>query len=295
LGQIEDLQTFLRIVEEGSISRAAKKIGIAKSAVSRRLSLLENRYDATLIERSAGIWGLTETGQELYQRAIRVVTDMDEIETDFVNASADITGPLSVSVPREFGINYLSSALLAFKEKYPEINLAIDFDDRIVDLNRENYDFAMRITSQTPQGDSAIQIGTVSHHLYASPQYIRTHSALKSIESLPSHNLLFFGNARRTVWNFNDVKGKLHEIPFQPYLNSNSGVFLLNATIHGLGISRLPSFIASKAVKRGDLVEILSDYSVPKWGIYLVHPEKRLLNRRMRLFSEMMTQACLQG
>jgi DNA-binding transcriptional LysR family regulator len=294
MGQIEDLQTFLRIVDEGSISKAAEKMGIAKSAVSRRLSLLEDRYDATLVDRTPGIWDLTEIGQELYQRAVRVVTEMDEIETDFVNTSANISGPLSVSVPREFGISYLNDALLAFKTKYTEIQLTIDFDDRAVDLNRENYDFALRITSDAVHGNEAIQIGTASHHLYASPDYLKSHAAPKCLEDLHDHNLLYFGNARRTAWQFGEIKGKAQKIAFQPYLNSNSGVFLLNATIQGLGISRLPSFIASKSMERGDLIEVLSDFSIPDWGIFLVHPEKRLLNRRMRLFSEMLTRACLQ-
>jgi DNA-binding transcriptional LysR family regulator len=294
VGQIEDLQTFLRIVDQGSISKAAEKMGIAKSAVSRRLSLLEDRYGAILVDRSPGVWALTQTGQELYQRAARVVTEMDEIEADFVNTSVNLSGPLSVSVPREFGINYLNDTLLAFKTKYPEIQLTIDFDDRAVDLNRENYDFALRITSMPDPRDNAIQIGTVSHHLFASEQYLQTHAAPESLEDLHHHNLLYFGSARRTVWEFDTGKGKPQKITFHPYLNSNSGMFLLNATIQGLGISRLPSFITSQAVACGDLVKVLTDFKIPDWGIFLVHPEKRLLNRRMRLFSEMMAQACLE-
>ncbi len=294
MGQIEDFRTFLRIVDQGSISKAADKMRIAKSAVSRRLSMLEARYDTILIDRTPGIWDLTEIGQELYQRAMRVVTEMDEIESDFVNTAANISGPLSVSVPREFGISFLNDALLAFKANYPEIQLTIDFDDRSVDLNRENYDFALRITSEMKQGANAVQIGTAGHHLYASPEYLISHTTPQCLKDLHNHNLLYFGHARRTVWQFDDNKGKSQKIAFQPYLNSNSGLFLLNATIQGLGISRLPSFIASKSVESGDLVKVLSNFTVPEWGIYLVHPEKRLLNRRMRLFSEMMAQACLQ-
>jgi DNA-binding transcriptional LysR family regulator len=294
MGQIEDLQTFLRIVDQGSISKAAEKIGIAKSAVSRRLSLLEERYDARLIDRTPGVWALTGTGQELYQRASRVVTEMGEIESDFVNTSANISGPLSVSVPREFGLNYLNDALLAFKATYPEIQLTIDFDDRTVDLNLENYDFALRITSITEPSENATQIGTVSHHLFASEQYLQSHPAPMRLEDLHNHDLLYFGDARRTVWEFGEIKGRPQKIEFQPYLNSNSGIFLRNATIQGLGISRLPYFIASQAIECGDLVEVLSDFQIPDWGIFLIHPEKRLLNKRMRLFSEMMTQACLR-
>ncbi len=130
MGQIEDLHLFVVVVETSGISKAAERLGIAKSAVSRRMSLLEGRYGAILIDRTPGVWDLTETGKELYQRAVQVVGEMNGIEADFVNISANHSGPLSVSVPREFGINFLSNDLLAFKAKFPEIQLTIDFDDR---------------------------------------------------------------------------------------------------------------------------------------------------------------------
>jgi len=198
-------------------------------------------------------------------------------------------------VPREFGINFLSNTLVAFKAKYPEIQLTIDFDDRSVDLDRENYDFALRITGDIDDSAGATRIGTVGHRLYAGPQYFKTRSVPTCLNDLHDHNLLFFGSARRTVWHFGNTKGKPRQIEFQPFLNSNSGMFLLKATIGGLGISRLPNFVASEAVERGDLVEVLPDLKMQEWGIFLVHSERRLLNRRMRLFSEMMTTACLTG
>ncbi len=292
MGQIEDLRLYLRIVENGSLSKAADKLNIVKSAVSRRLSLLEERYGAKLIDRRPGIWALTETGEELFQRALRVVGEMDEVEADFVSTSADLSGPLSVSVPRDFGINFLSDALLAFKASHPEIQLTINFDDRSVDLDRENFDFAIRITDLSEDRPGATRIGAVSHRLFVGPHYFETHPKPTYPEDLHDHNLLFFGNARRTVWDFVTTKGKPWQIGFQPFLNSNSGMFLLNATIKGHGISRLPDFIASEAQKRGDLVEILPELMVPEWGIYLVRSETRRLNRRMRLFSEMMAKTC---
>jgi DNA-binding transcriptional LysR family regulator len=126
LGRIEDLRLFVLVVESGGISRAAEKANIAKSAVSRRVALLEERYGTKLIDRSPGIWDVTEAGRKLHQRALRVVGEMDE---DFFNVSADLTGPLSLSVLRDFGISFLNSFLIAFKNRHLEIQLSIDFDD----------------------------------------------------------------------------------------------------------------------------------------------------------------------
>lgn len=159
-GQIEDLRLFVLVVECGSVPKAAAKLRIAKSAVSRRLSRLEERYGTRLIDRVPGVWAVTETGHELYQRATRVVGDVNKIEDDFINTAADLTGPLYLSVPRDFGIAFLNKVLISFKSRHPEIRLAVDFDDRIVDLTRENYDFTIRITAALESAVSGERIGT---------------------------------------------------------------------------------------------------------------------------------------
>ena len=293
MGQIEDLRLFVLVVECGSISKAADKLRIAKSAVSRRLNLLEERYGTRLVDRVPGVWEVTETGHELYQRAIRVVGDVDEIEDDFVNISADLTGPLSISVPRDFGIAFLNDELIAFKTRHPEIQLAVDFDDRTVDLARENYDFTIRITPELEGDVSGVRIGTVQHQLFASPEYIQAHSNPDCLADLHKHPLLHFRTARRAVWDFVTDKGKAQSLEFQPFLNSNSGVFLLEATLKGLGIARLPDFVAAQAQAAGRLVPVLTGLTIPDLGIYLVHADNRRLNRRMRFFAEEIKQACL--
>ena len=125
MSQMEELHIFPSVLYNRSISKAADQLNIAKSAVSRRLNLLEERYSAKLINRSPGRWDVTETGLELYQRATRVVDDFEEIEADFKSVHSDISGPLTVSVPRDFGLSFLSKALVSFKEKYDNIQLTV--------------------------------------------------------------------------------------------------------------------------------------------------------------------------
>ena len=182
MGQIEDLRLFTLVVEHRGISKAADRLNIAKSAVSRRLSLLEDRYAAKLIDRAPGRWEVTEFGQELYQRATRAVNDIEEIEADFKRTHADISGPLTISVPREFGISFLSQVLIGFKNKYPEIQLTADFDDRIIDLDRENYDFAVRVTPKVDEKLLVEKVGVVRHYLCASPNYLKENNAQKALD-----------------------------------------------------------------------------------------------------------------
>lgn len=295
MGQMEDLRLFVQVVEAGSISKAADRLGIAKSAVSRRLGLLEDRYSTRLIDRDPGTWAVTRTGHELLQRATRLVHDMDEIDGDFASTASVTEGPLSVSMPREFGISFLGPAIIAFKARYPQIRLTVEFDDRQVDLDRENHDLAIRISRPRDDREEAMRIGTVRHALHACQDYLARHPPITDIGDLHGHRLLNFGPARRTYWEFLSSFGKLKRVEFAPHLNSNSGQFLLNAVKAGLGIARLPDFIARDMTPADNVVRVLPEIRIPERGIYLVHAAQRRLDRRTRLFAEAMKQACLPG
>lgn len=292
MGQIEDLRLFVQIVESGSITSAAQKMHIAKSAVSRRLALLEQRYATRLIHRKPGHWEITSTGNELYQRAVEVVNDVDEVEHDFTESAQSLKGTLIVSVPREFGQSFLNPALMAFKTRHPEIQLMVDFDDRKIDLARDNYDFAIRITSDLEPNLVGDRLGSIRHQVFASASYLARRGTPVQLADLKHHDLLDHSATRRSSWSFKNSKGKRQIVEFQPSLNSNSGTFLLEAAKKGMGISRLPDFICQSSLETGELTPILTDLTSPEFGIYLVHSENRRLNRRMRLFADEMKTAC---
>ena len=292
MGQIEDLRLFTVIVDETSISKAADQLNIAKSAVSRRLSLLEDRLGTRLIDRGPGVWAITPTGRELYQRALRVVNDVNDINSDFAQAGSNLAGPLSISVPREFGLGFLMPALVRFRVKHPEIHLSIDFDDRAVDLSRENYDLAIRISANIESGVVVQKIGRSVHHLLASPKYLAKAELPKTLDDLATHPLMHFGSARRAVWEFDGGNGKLQSFAFQPTLNSNSGAFLVRAAEQGQGIVLAPDFLVENALATGSLIKVLPNLQIKERGIYIVHAEDRRINKRMRLFANEMVAAC---
>lgn len=293
MGQIEDLRLFAKVVENKSISGAADALNIAKSAVSRRLALLEERFGAKLINREPGHWDITTKGKELYQRAVSVVSDVDDIEADFKEDMQNIEGPLTISLPNEFGHTLLRKPLLDFAKRHPKIQLSLNFENRLVDLARENYDFAIRITLQRQDNINAKRIGFATHKLYASRTYLDAHGTPNTIDGLRGHALLNYGMTKRAEWQFIGDNGKPVTIEFQPFMSSNSGVFLLDAVIGHAGIARLPDFVGAHHVGTGKLIEILPDINRVELGIYLIHAENRRLNRRMRLFAEEITAACL--
>jgi DNA-binding transcriptional LysR family regulator len=292
MGQIEDLRVFVDIVNGGGIARAADTMNIAKSAVSRRLKLMEERYSVQLVDRQPGVWEITSAGHELYQRALGILSDADEIEADFTHARQSPSGPLSISIPREFGLGFLQPVLLDFVTRHPEIQLTVDFDDRRVDLERENYDLAIRITEEEDPALVTQRLGCAGHRIYASAAYARARPLPQTIGALLDHPLLHYGSTRRAAWEFETDTGR-KSIEFQPALNSNSGQFLLAAVRACRGIARLPDFIAAEACQAGELAVILPDAHIRDWNIMLAYSKNRLLNRRMRLFIEKLSSACL--
>ena len=285
MGQMEDLKLYVQVVEQGSISKAASILRIAKSAVSRRISILEERYSSVLIDRTPGKWEITKVGLDLYQRSRALVAEFEEVNEDFTSLHAQISGPLNISIPRDFGLNYLRQKLFEFQGKYPNIKLSIDFDDRFVDLETENYDFAIRITAQADTKYISKRIGAIRRYLCASPEYLSLNGTPQNLEDLQAHSLLHYGNTKRGNWTFQTSDRKEKSIKFSPTISSNSGQFLGEAARNNIGISMLPDFIADKYIDTGQLKTILPQYSLSPYEIYLTHLGSRRLNRRMRAFS----------
>jgi len=285
MGQMEDLKLYVQVVEQGSISKAASILRIAKSAVSRRISILEERYSSVLIDRTPGKWEITKVGLDLYQRSRALVAEFEEVNEDFTSLHAQISGPLNISIPRDFGLNYLRQKLFEFQGKYPNIKLSIDFDDRFVDLETENYDFAVRITAQADTKYISKRIGAIRRYLCASPEYLSLNGTPQNLEDLQAHSLLHYGSTKRGNWTFQTSDRKEKSIKFSPTISSNSGQFLGEAALNNIGISMLPDFIADKYIDTGQLKTILPQYSLSPYEIYLTHLGSRRLNRRMRAFS----------
>ncbi len=292
MGQIEDLRLFVKVVDSGGIARAAEEMNIAKSAVSRRLAQLEDRYSVRLIDRQPRVWEVTSAGQELYQRASHMVAEVDELDADFLQVGHTLKGPLSITIAREFGLAYLKPTLFKFAQDHPNIDLTIDFADRTVDLDSENYDLAVRVTATELQGLHCHRLGTTQHGLFASQGYAESHPLPKNIEELTGHPLLHYGAERRATWAF-EHDGKRRTVKFRPALRSNYGTFLLDAALNDDGIIRLPLFVVDSEVQKGNLVPVLPHLKHADYGIYVVHSSKRSLNKRMRAMIDALSESCI--
>ena len=281
MGRLEDLELLVRIVDAGSVSKAARDMGLAKSAVSRRLARLEARFNTSLIHRTPGTWAVTDRGAELYARAQALVQQMGALDADFSDARLAPTGPLALSLPRDFGLAFLSAPLRAFADQHPGLSLHVALDDRFVDLRHENFDAALRIAGTPPEGVEAERLGESQAHLCASPAYLAQAANLGAPADLVHHTWLGYGLDHQHTLQLGSTR-----LTLTPRHRSNSGTQLRHWALAGWGVTALPDFLIADDLAKGRLSRLLPTHPLPSLGLYLCTPARAAPNRRVRLFAQ---------
>lgn len=282
MGQIEDLRSFIQIVEQGSIGKAADNAGIAKSAMSRKLRLLEERMQTELITRNTRQWSLTEAGRQYYERGLSVAQAVDELESQTRNESKTLSGDIRLSVPLYFGKMSLNGPLLDFAQRHPEVRLDIEFSDRLVDVISENFDLVVRISELQDSTLMARRLCDTRHMICVSPSYIANNVEIKKPEELKSHRIIQYGSSKRPKWTFASPNGKETTVSLTSSLNSHDGGFLIAAAEAGLGVVRVPDFMAKASLDSGRLLSILDTYQTLPRDINFVYPTTKYLPQRTR-------------
>lgn len=284
MSKYEEIETFCRVVEAGSITGAAKQLHIAKSAVSRRLKELETRLSVQLMTRTTRKLTLTETGETLYNRFVVVLADWQETEAAASEAQAALAGSIRIAAPLSFGVAHLGPAIIDFMQEHPLVEFDIDFSDRKVDLIAEGMDLAIRIGDLPDSSLIARKIAAASIVAAASPDYLKTHGTPKTAEDLKAHKELRYGYRSKTGWAYTDRDGATGQLDMTPALRATNGEFLRDAAIAGQGVLIEPRFIIYENLRDGSLIEILPDYQWPELSAYAVYPPTRHLSVRVRAF-----------
>lgn len=289
MGQLEDLQVFIRVADTGGIGKAAEQLGIAKSAVSRRLAELEKRLDTTLFSRTTRKIHLTEAGQRCYAYAIRAVDSMNELQAAVAEDVSNIKGLIRLSVPMSFALSHLTPVLDEFMQTYPGIHFDIDVTDRFVDLIEAGLDLAIRIGELKDSTLKAKMIAPVKMFLAASPEYLRIHGTPKTVADLEHHPFLVFRNTTAYP-KYKDENGAEHTLNIKSVITINSGDLLSQFAIKNYGIVFTPTFISWKEFQSGALVKILPEQYSFKSQINAVYPNSRFLPKRIRLFIDFLAK-----
>ncbi len=285
MNEFSQIKTFVALVESRSISKAAEKMDIAVSAVSRRLKELESNLGVQLVQRTTRKMHITEAGDKFYRRCGRLLEDFEEAKQEASNTATDISGTLKIAAPLSFGVAHLSPAIAVFMHLHPQIKIDLDMSDRRIDLVEEGLDLAIRIGTLEDSSLMARKLASVRHVVCASPDFFNRYGTPEVPQDLSDMPALCYGNLDQPdTWHYRDKENRPAKVKVPLRMRATNGDALVEAAVAGLGILCEPSFIVHSAVERGVLIPVLMDYQWYAMNIYAVYPQTRHVPARVRAF-----------
>jgi len=291
MDKFEDLRAFVAVVEAGSFTAAADRLNSAKSAVSRRISALEERLGVQLLRRTTRVLNLTETGSSFYEHSARLLADLEEAEAAVQQEHGELRGTLRLALPLSFGVRHMCKPIAAFSKLHPKVQFDLNFNDRRIDLIEEGADVALRIGRLQDSSLIARRLFDVRAVVCASPHYLSVHGEPETPADLRNHDCLVYSNlADPNRWVYTESDGTRQTVEVKTVMSASSGDFLTNAAAHGMGFVIQPTFIASESIRRGNLVPVLTGYDWPISPAYAVYPPTRHLSYRVRAFIDFLAE-----
>jgi DNA-binding transcriptional LysR family regulator len=283
MDQFAALRAFVAVAEARSFSSAALALRIAKSAVSRQVSDLESALGARLIHRTTRSLSLSEAGRAYFERAARILADLDDANRAVGELQAAPRGRLRISAPMSFGFLHLMPALSDFMARYPEVVVDLAMNDRFVDLVNEGFDVAIRIATLPDSSLIARQLAPARRVICASPNYLSTHGAPRSPNDLKTHACLFNSNLPSArEWRFVSPDDVPVPVTVNGRLSVDNGDALRVAALRGLGLANLPTFIVGADLQSGALATVLDSFVAQDLSISAVYPHSRHLSPTVR-------------
>jgi LysR family transcriptional regulator for bpeEF and oprC len=282
------MQAYVRVVEAGTFTKAADSMGLPKPTVTRLIQTLEKHLQTKLLNRTTRRVTVTADGAAYYDRAVRILGEMDELESSMSRAKANPRGRLRIDVGASVGQMLLIPALPDFHARYPDIQIDLGVSDRPVDLVGENVDCVLRGGEITDQSLVARRIGEFHLILAATPDYLKRHGTPRHPSELEDgqHRVVnYFSHRTGRPFPFTFEKGEERiELTGQHVVSVNDSTASLAAGLAGLGIVRTATFMAQPHFASGALVPLLLDWCADSVPIHVVYPPNRHLSAKLRVF-----------
>ena len=286
MDRIDAMRAFVAVVTEGSFSNAASALQLSPQLVSKYVSKLEEQLDVRLLHRTTRKVSLTEAGTHYYQHAQQILLSIDEMDSQLGGLQQNPKGTLRISAPVSFALKHMAKLVAEFQLRYPLVNVDLQLNDRKVDIVDEGFDVAIRIGQLKTSSLIAKHIAPIRVILCASPDYLKQYGTPIKPEDLKTHRYLHY--------SYMEIDGKdevfrwLRTQNTGSGLRSNNGDVLVEAAIAGAGIVLQPTFIASKALQRGELIQVLPDFELDPIGLYAVYANRKSLPNKVRFFIDFM-------
>ncbi|ATB31297.1 LysR family transcriptional regulator [Melittangium boletus] len=285
--EVMPLHAFVRAVEDGGFSAAARRLGLTPSAVSKQVAHLEARLGARLLRRTTHHVSLTEAGSVFYRHCRRVLAEMEEAALAVTALDDRPRGLLRISAPSVLGELHVGAAAVAFQESFPDVQVDLDASDRVVDLVEEGFDLAIRIADALEDSTLIVRrLVPEERLLCASPLYLQQRGIPRSPEELVGHDCLLFKRSRSTAeWRFVERDGT-RSVHVAGHFQANNNVVLRQAVVRGRGIANLPRYLVLEELRTGALVPLLTEFPVASRDIFLVYPHRKLVPAKVRAFAD---------
>jgi DNA-binding transcriptional LysR family regulator len=280
------LKVFHAVAEAGSFTHAGEALNLSQSAISRQISALENELGTPLFHRHARGLSLTEQGESLYRTAHEVSAKLAMTEAILGEARERPTGKLKITTTVGFGSTWLTPRIGEFLELYPEVNVDLVLDDRLLDLSMREADIAIRMQPPTQADLVQRRLLTVHNHLYASPTYLKRHGTPRNLADLQDHKLITYGEDTPppvTEINWLQKAGRAQGIELNPVLTVNNIYGLLLAVENDVGIASLPDYMIAEQPK---FIRVLPDVAAPSFDTYLVYPDELRETKKISVFRD---------
>jgi DNA-binding transcriptional LysR family regulator len=283
--EFEDLQTFVEVADAGGVSAAARRLGLSKSIVSRRLLRLEKELGIQLVARTTRGAALTEAGMTFREHAARVCAEMD-VAREAILPAGELRGLLRIAAPLSFGPTHLAPVFAELARRHPRLHVHASYSDRFVDMLAEGFDCAIRIGYLGDSNLKARRVASIRGQVVASPAYIRERGAPETPEDLPTHQALLQGTES---WRLIDGDETITVHP-QGRFKADNGAAITAAAVAGLGIAALPDFLTAHHIASGALVPVMTRYRLPEAGMYIVRPPGHHPARKIRCLTEILLE-----
>ncbi|WP_375055042.1 LysR family transcriptional regulator [Zobellella sp. DQSA1] len=286
MDQLSAIRVFCKVVELQSFTKAAQQLELSVAMVSKQVSLLEQHLNARLLMRTTRRVSVTEAGHLYYERCHAILAELEQANALISAHSHQPSGRIRISVPMDFGNLKVAPLLAEFNRRYPDIQLDLEYSDRLVALVEENFDLALRIGTLADSSLIARPLAQVSLLTCAAPDYLARHGTPTHPEQLNEHNCLLY-TLSEPQWLYRHHDRHYHIRP-KGIMRANTGRALALAASQGMGIIMQPLFIVEDYLARGELQPVLEDFQLPVLTLNLVYPHRHFLPSRVKCFVDYM-------
>jgi DNA-binding transcriptional LysR family regulator len=288
---IQEMAVFARVVGAGSLSAAARELGLSPALVSRRLAALESRLGVRLINRTTRSLHLTDDGATYYEACARVLADIEEADATVSAGRVEPRGTLRVALPASFGLQHIAPLIPRFAERYPKVQLALSLSDRTVNLIEEGFDLAVRIAHLEDSSLTARRLAPNRRVVCASPAYLARHGTPRTPDELARHNCLTTTDFAMN-WDYKGPDGKPGSVRVTGRYACDSWEVLREWARAGLGVALKSTWDVHRLLAEGSLVEVCPGYTFHSdVAIYAVYPSRRFLPAKTRVFIEFLAES----